>query len=938
MAKEKNNQSVSGAVPNETEQLLSTPWETLSSGDVMKKLDTDPKTGLTKAEAEKRLSLYGSNRLKEKKKKSVLAVFLSQLKDPMIYVLFAAIAVTIGVSIYETVKVIKAGGSFDFLQVGDWPDVIIILAVILLNAVIGTVQELKAQSSLDALRKLSGPESTVLRDGVREKVKSENLVPGDVVVLEEGDTIGADLRLLETVQMKTNESSLTGESLQVEKDAETVFDHPLGVADRRNMAYMSTPVTFGRGTGIVVRTGMATEIGRIAGALDNEKEEPTPLQKVLAKLSRTLGILTMIVVALVLAANIVWILVDGRGTQIESYLEAVLSAISLAVAAIPEGLPAVVTIVLAIGVQKMVKVNTVVRRLPSVETLGAVSVICSDKTGTLTQNKMTVVEAYVNGQTVPEQTLFSERSDELILLAKGMSLCSNATVETGLTGDPTEIALVVFAEKYGMKKSELESLTPRIDELPFDSQRKMMSTLHRTEGTPLQYTKGAVDSILKHAVSILENGTERPMTPEDRASIEKANYDFSSRALRVLALAYRKTDKPGEDDLVFVGLVAMIDPARPEVADAVRMCKEAGITPVMITGDHIDTAFAIASKLGICDRRENCRTGAEVDAMTEEELREAVKTVRVFARVSPENKVQIVKAFKANGHIAAMTGDGVNDAPSLKSGDIGVAMGITGTDVAKDAADMVLTDDNFASIEKAVEEGRGIYANIKKTVCFLLSSNIAEVLTMFLLICVGLPAPLIAIHLLWVNLITDSLPAIALGMDPKDPKIMRERPRDPNESIFSGGGLRSVLGYGAILTVSVVLAYFYPGVSALGSFDLAAVKDLYMNNTELLLQARTMAFTSLAIGELFHMLNMSDVKHSFVNVFRKKNVMMLIAFLAGLLLQLAVIEIPAVRAVFSTANLTGPEWLFTALFALAPLIVHEISAFVRFLGRRKRKN
>ena len=905
-------------------------YECLNKEEVIKDLGTNQEMGLSLDEAEKRLNEYGENILKEKKKDGPFKIFLSQLMDPMIYVLFAAIAVTVGVSIYETIKVIKEGGAFDFFSTGDWPDVIIILIVILMNAFIGTIQELKAQTSLEALKKMSSPESTVIRDGKRIKVKSSNLVPGDVVIIEEGDTIGADLRLIEAVNLKVNESSLTGESVPVEKDSNVVFTDKVALGDKVNSCFMSTTVAYGRGIGVVARTGMNTEIGKIAEGLNGEVEELTPLQKVLANLSKILGFITLAVVLLVFIVEIIWIFVDGKGSLVDAYIEAVLSAISLAVAAIPEGLAAVVTIVLSLGVQRMVKANTIVRKLPSVETLGSVSVVCSDKTGTLTQNKMTVLEAYVPGKLYVREDFKEGHTDyNLTLLATGMSLCSNATVDEGLYGDPTEIALVVFANDFNLHKKNLEESYPRVEELPFDSVRKLMSTRHEHEGKSIVFTKGALDSITKRATRILDNGKEREITDSDIEAIYEKNQYFADKALRVLALAYRYKDDIEEADLCYVGMVAMIDPARPEAKDAVAKFKTAGITTVMITGDHKDTAFAIAKELGIASDIRECHTGEDVDNMSEEELRECVKTARVFARVSPENKVSIVKAFKANGHIAAMTGDGVNDAPSLKAADIGIAMGITGTDVAKGAADMVLTDDNFASIEKAVEEGRCIYSNIRKTVLFLLSSNIAEVILMLVLIMIGMPLPLIAIHLLWVNLVTDSLPAVALGMQPKEQGLMNEKPRDPHEGIFANGGMLITLLYGAILSISVILAYFVPAWMHMDEVNaIGGIKQFYEGNPEILDQARTMAFVTLAFSELTHMIGMSDVKHSFIHIFKDKNWMMALAFALGIVLQIIVVMVPGINSIFKTSWLSLMEWLITIGLCLIPIVIHEFLVLV----------
>jgi Ca2+-transporting ATPase len=883
----------------------------LNQEEVLRTLSADPQKGLSAAEARRRLEEYGPNAFEEKKPKTLLQMFLAQLRDPMIYILMAAVVIS--------------------AALGEFSDAFIIVAVILLNAIVGVVQESKAEKSLEALKQLSSPVAMVRREGKTFEIPAAELVPGDIVLLEAGRVVPADLRLLSSVNLKIEESALTGESVPVEKDADFVAVADALLGDRLNMAYLSTAVSYGRGEGVVSYTGMDTEIGKIARMINEAGTEMTPLQKRLADLGKVLGI-----VAVVLCVGLFGVaMLQGR-----DLMEMLLTAISLAVAAIPEGLPAVVTIVLALGVQRMVKVNTIVRRLPSVETLGSVSIVCSDKTGTLTQNKMTVTRLFMNDETVEAS---SAEYEPYRMLINGMIQCSDATVEEGVRlGDPTELALVDLGLAKGVTKASLQARSPRINEQPFDSTRKMMTTVHKgQDGRIISYTKGAMDNIIRNCPQILRDGEIHTLTGADQELIERAARDMAADALRVLALAIRWDNTEAEEsELIFVGLMGMIDPPRPEAAEAVRIFKEASVTTVMITGDHKDTAFAIAKELGIADSPEQCIAGDELSRMTQEELNGRVMELRVFARVSPENKVMIVNAYRSHGHIVSMTGDGVNDAPSLNAADIGVAMGITGTDVAKGAADMVLTDDNFASIQKAIHEGRVIYNNIRKTVLFLLSSNFGEIITMSAAIIVGLLSPLKAIHILWVNLITDSLPALGLGVDEGTPGIMKEKPRDPKENLFAHGGLATTLFYGTVIAAITLGAFLIVPIEMLmtagRSITVEGINEMMgVGNT--FMRCQTYAFTTLGVSQLFHALGMRDVKTSVFRMNYSRNRMMIFAFFFGLMLQAAVTEVVFFERIFETVELSLQEWGRLLILATVPLWFHELRVVYYKVFRREQK-
>ncbi len=831
-------------------------------------------TGLTSAEAAARLEANGKNKLAEAKKDSLIKRFFNQMTDPMIIILLVAAAIS-------GVLAVAEGESF--------ADVIIILAVVIINAVLGVYQESKAEKAIEALQEMSAATSKVLRDGKIVSVRSEDLVIGDVVLLEAGDAVPADGRLIENASLKIEEAALTGESVPVTKFidlinlAENVNDVTLG--DRKNMVYMGSTVVYGRGAAVITATGMDTEMGKIADALAKAEEGQTPLQIKLSQLSKILTWLVLGICILIFAVQII----RAGGLNFETIISSFMVAVSLAVAAIPEGLAAVVTVVLSIGVTNMSKRNAIIRRLTAVETLGCAQIICSDKTGTLTQNKMTVVD------------FFGENEKDL---ATAMALCCDAELadDGSVTGEPTEAALVVWANKLGLPKSALKAEFPRSGEAPFDSSRKMMSTVHVKDGQFIQYTKGAPDVVLDRCTHYLKDGVPVPMTEEYRAEILKGNKAMADRALRVLACAKRVWDsEPAyeadllENNLCFVGLSGMIDPVRPEVKDAIVECKSAGIRAIMITGDHIDTAMAIAKELGILTEGKRAITGAMLNDMSDEEFAKELENISVYARVQPEHKTRIVNAWRAAGYVTAMTGDGVNDAPSIKSADIGVGMGITGTDVTKNVADMVLTDDNFATIVGAVEEGRRIYDNIRKAIQFLLGSNMSEVISIFVATLCGFTI-LKPVHLLWINLVTDCFPALALGMEKAEPDIMQRKPRDAKAGVFAGGMGFDVAYQGLMVSVLVLVSYFIGHFMETGNFAITDSAD-----------GTTMAFLTMSMAEIFHSFNMRSQRGS---IFRLKgqNMILLLAAAGTLLLTTVVCEVPFLANAFQFEAVSLAEY------------------------------
>ena len=869
-----------------------------SPGQVLEQLNSSAE-GLTGQEAKQRLDRYGPNKLAEGKKVTLLQRFLQQLSDPMIIILLAA-------ALVSGITAAYSGESF--------ADVVIILIVVIINAVLGVYQESKAEKAIEALQEMTAATSKVVRDGKMVLLKSEELVPGDVVILEAGDAVPADCRILESASMKAEEAALTGESVPVEKDAAAITeegDIPLG--DRHCMVYMGSTVVYGRGRAVVCATGMDTEMGKIADALAQAEDSQTPLQRKLAQLSKILSVLVLGICVFIFAFS----LLRAGDFHLDTVVSTFMVAVSLAVAAIPEGLATVVTIVLSIGVTNMSKRNAVIRRLTAVETLGCAQVICSDKTGTLTQNKMTVVDHFGDAKHT----------------ARAMSLCSDANPdETGnAVGEPTECALVNWATKEGLLKPEMEHETPRVGEAPFDSGRKMMSTIHKVGDRFVQYTKGAPDEILKKCTYYEQDGQVLPLDDKARAEILSHNKGMADQALRVLAAAERiYTELPAdqspealEHDLTFLGLAGMIDPIRPEVKDAIAECKTAGIRAVMITGDHRDTAVAIAKQLGILEHEDQAITGADLNRMSDEELDKTITHYSVYARVQPEHKVRIVNAWKKNGCITAMTGDGVNDAPSIKSADIGVGMGITGTDVTKNVADMVLADDNFATIVGAVQEGRRIYDNIRKAIQFLLGSNMSEVLSVFLATLMGFVI-LEPVHLLWTNLITDCFPALALGVEKGEPDLMQRPPRKASDGIFAGGLGIDVFYQGALVTVLTMAAYFVGHYLEAGVWEITQSPD-----------GVTMAFLTMNMAEIFHSFNMRSQRNSVFKL-HSHNKFLWGAMLLSLVLTTAVIYLPGISDAFGFEHISLLEYVVALGFAVCVIPVVEIvKAIQRSLARRR---
>ena len=867
--------------------------------------------GLTSEQARRRSAETGKNKLAEGKKTPLILRFLSQFADPMIIILIAAAVISAITSVLQK----------------EFPsDVIIIMFVVIVNAILGVYQESKAEKAIEALQKMAAATTKVLRDGKVCEIPSEDLTVGDVVLLEAGDAVPADGRIFESASLKIEESALTGESVPVNKFIKAIGlegqkDVPLG--DRKNMMYMGSTVVYGRGKAVITSIGMDTEMGKIAGALSSAKDEQTPLQKKLGQLSKILSFIVLGICVFMFAFDIVRALVTGTEMNLDFLLGSFMLAVSLAVAAIPEGLAAVVTVVLSIGVTNMSKKNAIIRKLTAVETLGCAQIICSDKTGTLTQNKMTVVEHYCDNEK---------------MLAEGMALCTDVNLDDdgNLVGEPTEMALVAYSMSLGMNKNELLKSAPRVGEAPFDSNRKMMSTIHKTADGILQFTKGAPDEILKHCTKIFKNGEVSPLTDADRDAVLKKNKEFADRALRVLACGYKQLSCVPEDqspdnienELVFCGLVGMIDPVRPEVKAAIEECRGAGIRPIMITGDHKDTAVAIALELGIIKDKSEAITGAELDDISDEDFKEKVTQYSVYARVQPEHKVRIVNAWKSRGMITAMTGDGVNDAPSIKSADIGVGMGITGTDVTKNVADMVLADDNFATIVSAVEEGRRIYDNIRKSIQFLLSSNLSEVMAIFTANLLGFTI-LKPVHLLWINLVTDCFPALALSMEKGEKNLMKRPPRKSSDGIFAGGVGFDVVYQGLFVTLLTLAAYFIGHFMEAGRWELTESAD-----------GMTMAFLTMSMCEIFHSFNMRSQHGSTVSMLLHGsfNKYILGSTVLSLITTALVIEVPFLADAFDFTTIDAREF-FTALglaFLIIPL-VEIVKAIERAVIKNKAK-
>ena len=854
--------------------------------------------GLTSRTAKGILERKGKNKLAEGEKTSLFARFLTKLADPMIIILIVA----------ALVSAITSSINGD----GGYADVIIIMIVVLLNSVLGVYQESKAEKAIESLQEMTAATTKVIRDGVLQDIKSEDIVIGDIIVLEAGDSVPADCRIIESASLKIEESALTGESVPVTKTANVIDplgsnDIPLG--DRKNMCYMGSSVVYGRGKAIVTATGQETEMGKIADALQSAKDESTPLQKKLNQLSKILSIIVLGICAFIFVFDIIRSLAVGDGLSLESTLNFFMVAVSLAVAAIPEGLAAVVTIVLSIGVTKMSKRNAVIRKLTAVETLGCTQIICSDKTGTLTQNKMTVIE---------------HRGDNEELLATAMSLCNDAELQLDGTikGEPTEAALVEYADKIGLDKNNIIKAFPRVAEAPFDSSRKMMSTIHKTKNGFVQYTKGAPDIVLAHCTSALVNGRKVPMTGELIAKIVEDNKTMADKALRVLCAAMRTyalepecDPQTLEEGLCYIGLVGMIDPVRPEAVSAIEECKSAGIRPIMITGDHKDTAVAIAKQLGILTDASQALTGADLNEMSDDELDAQIENYSVYARVQPEHKTRIVNAWKKRGMVTAMTGDGVNDAPSIKNADIGIGMGITGTDVTKNVADMVLADDNFATIVSAVEEGRRIYDNIRNSIQFLLSSNLSEVISIFVATVLGFTL-FEPVHLLWINLITDCLPALALGLEKGEPDIMSRKPRNTKDGIFAGGMGIDIVWQGIMVTALTLIAYLC-GTKMAGTTDGTLIHQNGM----------TMAFLTLSMAEIFHSFNMRSRRESLFKL-GKPNYYLIGAMAISLVLSTAVIYIPFLRTAFDFAHIDAKEYFLSLLLAVLVIPIVEIAKLI----------